>query len=100
MASRTTELTPALFYVASLRDGGRGVVHGNYGNTTVSLYGSLDDVEYVLIKTFNADALTEVALVPYMAAHAGTAATVSKATIAAAGAASFGTTKIYINETR
>ena len=100
MASGTTELTPAYFFRPGMRDGGRGVVHGNYGNTTVSLYGSLDDVEYVLIKTFDADALTEVALVPYMAAHAGTAATVAKATIAAAGAASFGTTKIYVNETR
>lgn len=98
MASKTTELTSGLFFRPTLRDGARGVVHGNYGNTTVSLYGSLDDVEYVLIKTFDADALTEVALLPYMAAHAGTAATLARATIAAGSA--FGTTKIYINETR
>ena len=98
MASKTTEMTAGSIESMSLRDGGRGVVHIDYGNTSVSLYGSLNDINYILIETYAASALKEVALCKYMAFFAGTNATRTRAEIVAGG--SFGTTKAYINETR
>lgn len=98
MASKTVELTAGQIESMSLRDGARGVIQVDYGDTSVSLYGSLNDINYILIETYTASAVKEVALCKYMAFFAGTDATRTKAQIVAGG--SFGTTKTYINETR
>lgn len=98
MASESVELTAGNIQKMSLRDGARGVVQVDYGDTSVSLYGSINDVNYILIETYTASAVKEVALCKYMAVFAGTDATRTKAQIEAGG--SFGTTKAYINETR
>ena len=98
MASQSVELTAGHIQRMSLRDGARGVIQVDYGDTSVSLYGSINDVNYILIETYTASAVKEVALCQYMAVFAGTDATRTKAQIVAGG--SFGTTKAYINETR
>ena len=99
MASRSIEMTAGQIESMSLRDGARGVIQVDYGNTTVSLYGSLNDINYILIETYSsASALKEVALCKYMAFFAGTNATRTKAEIVDGG--TFGTTKAYINETK
>ena len=98
MASHSVEFTAGNIQKMSLRDGARGVIQVDYGNTAVSLYGSLNNINYILIETYSASVLKEVALCKYMAVFAGTDATRTRAQIEAGG--SFGTTKAYINETR
>ena len=98
MASRSIEMTAGQIESMSLRDGARGVIQVDRGDTNVSLYGSLNDINYILIETYTASALKEVALCKHMAFFAGTDATRTKAEIVGGG--SFGTTKAYINETR
>lgn len=97
MASASTQITQGNIYQASLRDGARGVIQFTKGNTDLSVYGSLDDVTYVLIEAYTASALKEVALTPYIAVVVGSTATYAKASLPAT---SFGTSTFFINETR
>ena len=53
MASKSIEMTAGKIESMSLRDGARGVIQVDYGDTTVSLYGSLNDVNYILIETYS-----------------------------------------------
>ena len=69
---------------------GQGVVQVSKGDTDVSLYGSIEGTDYVLIDTFNADTLKEVILCPFF-----------KISGAADGTfVSVGTSKLWIEETR
>ncbi len=61
MASKTVEMAVGTAYSPSMHSTyGKGVIQVVKGNTNVSLYGSLDGTNYVLIETFSASAIKEV----------------------------------------
>tara|TARA_R110002074_G_scaffold295513_2_gene467111 strand:+ start:162 stop:455 length:294 start_codon:yes stop_codon:yes gene_type:complete len=97
MASGSTQITVGNIYKASLRDGARGVIQFTKGDTNLSVYGSLDDVTYILIEAFTASAIKEIALPLYVAVVAGSTAQYAKASLPGT---SFGTSTFFINETR
>ena len=98
MGSKTVELTENFVYRPTLRDGSRGVVQVDHNTTDVSLYGSLNGQLFVLIETFTAPAIKEIALAPYMMVGDGTDA--SRTLNQLQTGQSFGNTEVYINETR
>lgn len=98
MASETTEIVEHSIYRSSLRDGAKGVIQVDHDTTDVSLYGSLTNVNFVLIETFTASAVKEIALTPFIGVATGTNATRTKSQLETGQ--NFGNTEIYINETR
>lgn len=87
----STELTVGTAYNPNFRNaGGQGVIQIKKGDTNVSLYGSLNGTDYVLIETFSVDTIKELVLCDYFkisGAADGTFVTI-------------GTSKVYISETR
>jgi len=47
----------------------KGVIAVDYGNTAVTLQGSLDNSTWFVIETFSADTMKEITLVPYLAVN-------------------------------
>jgi len=87
----SSELTVGTAYNPNFRNaGGQGVIQIKKGNTNVSLYGSLNGTDYVLIETFSVDTIKELVLC-------------DKFKISGAADGTFvtiGTSKVYISETR
>lgn len=98
MASKTVELTENYVFRPTLRDGSRGVLQVDHDTTDVSLYGSLNGENFVLIESFDAPAIKEIALTPYMMVGDGTEASRTLAELQTGQ--DFGNTEVYINETR
>ena len=61
MASKTVEMAVGTAYSPSMHSTyGNGVFQVVKGNTNVSLFGSLDGTNYVLLETFTASTIKEV----------------------------------------
>lgn len=87
-----TELTHSAHYRPNFRNaGGQGVIQVKKEDTNVSLYGSLNGTDFVLIETFTADTIKEIVLLPYFTISAASNGTLDT---------SIGTSKFYISETR
>ena len=69
---------------------GQGVVQVTRGDTDLSLWGSVNGTDYVLIETFTADSLKEVILCSFFKIS-GDAADIDTAA---------GTSRLWIDETR
>ena len=97
MASGSNQITQGNIYKASLRDGARGVIQFTKDSVNLSVYGSLDDVTYILIEAFTASAIKEIALPLYVAVVVGSAAQYAKASLPTN---TFGASTFFINETK
>ena len=84
------ELAVGTTFIPNLRNaGGQGVIQVKKGDTNVSLYGSLNGTDYVLIETFTVDTIKELVLC-------------DKFKISGAADGTFvtiGSSKVYISET-
>lgn len=97
MASASNQITQGMIYKPSLRDGARGVIQFTKDSVDLSVYGSLDDVTYILIEAFTASAIKEIALPSHIAVVVGSTAQYAKASLPTT---SFGASTFFINETK
>lgn len=66
----TTTLTAGSIYNPSMGDGSKGVISvyiPTSGGEDLTLYGSLNGTQYIKIKHYDASAIEEIVLCPYMA---------------------------------